>query len=312
MQAVTTTSPAEQRPYFAFAMIGLAILAAALTPITIRYTLAEGVPSIFIVAARLVLASVILGPLVLHRYSAELRALTRRDLILAFAAGFWLAINLILLFKALEYTTVLVTSVLRRTTPLWIIGPEIIFFGAVFTRRVWVGMAITILGGLFIGLGSAGGGLGLGSAPLTGAVMAVFGAGCVGFYMLIGRQLSRKLSSLTYSWLVFTCAAVVMIVFVVVTHTPVFGYSLNGYIWVLIVTFIAQFVGHISINTGLSYFQATTISLILQMTVVGDGLLAFLFFREIPAPLQLLGSALVMVGVILATIRRKKPAVPAP
>src|SRR5690606_33796132 len=102
------------------------------------------------------------------------------------------------------------------TTPLWIIGPEMIFFGAVFTRRVWLGMAITIIGGVLIGIGSSGGGAGLGSAPLTGAIMAAFGAGCVGFYMLIGRQLSRKLSALAYSWVVFTCAALVMIVFVVI------------------------------------------------------------------------------------------------
>ena len=116
-------------------IILIIVFSAGLTPIAIRITQSEGMPSLVIVLFRLWLVSLGLLPLVLSRYRADLARLTRRQWLLSGIAGFWLSLNLLLLFVALEYTSVLMTSVLRRTTPMWIVLPEIFIFGVIFSRR---------------------------------------------------------------------------------------------------------------------------------------------------------------------------------
>ena len=129
------------------------IFSAGVTPIAIRITQGEGMPSQVIVLIRLWLVSFGLLPLVWTRYRPALLRLTARQWLLSAVAGFWLAMNLFLLFVALEYTSVLMTSVLRRTTPMWIVLPEILLFGVVFSRRFWVSLALTLLGVALVGIG---------------------------------------------------------------------------------------------------------------------------------------------------------------
>lgn len=279
------------------------IFSSGVTPIVIRITQGEGMPSLVIVFIRLWLISFALFPIVWMRYRKQLLSLTRRQWILSFWAGFWLVMNLFMLFVSLEYTSVLVTGVLRRITPLWIVLPEIIFFGAVFSRRFWGSLVMTIVGVIMIGIGGLTAIEG-GSNALLGAGMASFGAVCFGIYLLIGRKLNNDLPPLLYSFMVFLSSAMVTSIFMLVTQTPVTGYPTSGYLWTLIVTVLAQVLGHIFINLGLQIFTATAMAIILQIGVVVSAVIALFTFGEIPSMVQAIGSALVIMGVVVATIEQ--------
>lgn len=285
-------------------LIVLSILfSAGVTPIIIRITQEQGMPSLVIVFIRLWIVSLGLTPIIWIHYKKELFALNQKQVLLGLFAGFWLAINLLMLFFALEYTSVLITSVLRRTTPLWIITPEILLLGAVFTRRIWLSLGLSIIGVVLITLG-AGGAIETGSQPLLGAGMAIFSAICFGIYLLIGRRLSNSIPTLLYSWIAFLSAAIVITVFVLVTQTPILGYSTSGYLWTLVVTFLAQILGQMVINLGLQRFSATAMAIILQVSVVTSAVIAVILFSEIPTLWQIIGSIMVIIGVILATIEQ--------
>ncbi|MDE2750193.1 MAG: DMT family transporter [Chloroflexota bacterium] len=284
-------------------IILMMIFSAAVTPVAIRITQGEGVPSLVIVLVRLWLVSVGLLPVIWLRFRAELFALTRRQALLSGFAGFWLALNLLLLFVSLEYTSVMMTSVLRRTTPMWIVLPEILIFGVVFSRRFWLSLALTLVGVTLVGFGGLSA-IEAGSDPLLGGALALIGSFCFGAYILIGRQLNNVIPPLLYSFLVFFSAALVISVFVAASGTPVTGYSASGYLWILIVTILAQVIGHIFMNLSLQFFTATAMAIILQIAVVGSALIALFLFGEIPSAAQILGSALVIYGVIVASIER--------
>jgi len=143
------------------------IFSAAVTPIAIRITQSHGVPSLVIVLIRLWLVSLALLPWIWLRYRREVSSLTARQVLLSGISGFWLALNLLLLFVSLEYTSVLMTSLLRRTTPLWIVLPEILIFGVVFSRRFWLSLPLTIIGVALVGLGGLTA-VEAGSDPLLG------------------------------------------------------------------------------------------------------------------------------------------------
>lgn len=279
------------------------IFSAAVTPIAIRITQSEGVPSLVIVLFRLWLVSLALLPWIWMRYRREFLGLTRRQALLAGLSGFWLALNLLLLFVSLEYTSVLMTSLLRRTTPMWIVLPEIFIFGVVFSRRFWLSLALTLVGVALVGLGGFSA-IEAGSDPLLGGALALIGSFCFGAYLLIGRQLNNVIPPLLYSFLVFLSAALVTTVFVAGSGTPITGYSAQGYLWVIIVTILAQVIGHLIMNFALQHFTATALAIILQIAVVGSAVIALFLFGEIPSLVQIVGSALVIYGVVVATIEQ--------
>ncbi len=279
------------------------IFSAGVTPIAIRITQSEGMPSLVIVLIRLWLVSLGLLPLILARYREDLARLTLRHWLLSGIAGFWLALNLLLLFVSLEYTSVLMTSVLRRTTPMWIVLPEIFIFGVVFSRRFWLSLVVTLIGVTMVGIGGLSA-IEAGSDPLLGGALAICGSFCFGAYLLIGRRLNNLIPPLLYSFLVFFASALVMTVFVFFSRTPVIGYPLNGYIWTIIVTILAQVLGHLFMNIALQHFTATAVSIILQVGVVLSAVIALFLFGEIPSFAQIVGSALVIYGVTATTIEQ--------
>ena len=281
------------------------IFSAGVTPIAIRITQSEGMPSAVIVLIRLWLISLAMIPLIWTRYRDDLLAVTPKQWLLSGIAGFWLAVNLLMLFMALEYTSVLVTSVLRRTTPMWIVLPEIILFGVIFSRRFWLSLVITIVGVVLVGLGGVTA-VEAGSDPLLGAGIAIFGSLCFGIYLLIGRQLNNLIPPMLYSFIVFFCAALVTAGFVVVSKTPVIGYSTESYLWSIVVAVLAQALGHIFMNLALQFFTATAMSIVLQIGVVVSAVIALFTFGEIPSLVQVFGSALVIYGVIIATVEQGK------
>ena len=301
MHRPSSSSPG---PFSAYLAALLVIIAAASAPIVIRQAQQAGVPSLYIIAVRLLLTSLILAPLVFknHRHRTVLSRLHKREWLLIVGSSLAFALNLVLLFLALEYTSVLVTSVMRRTTPLWVIWLEVLFLGVAFTRKVWFGLLLTLIGGILVGLGSEGA-IEAGRQPLLGACLALVGSVSVGLYLLIGRRFRNGLPSLVYSWLVFTGGTFFIFVSLLLTRTPFSGYSTAGYFWVIVVTFLTQFLGHIPMNYGLRYFPATIMSVILQVAVVVSGLLAFLFFNEAPSLTQMIGSLIILIGVLLVSWR---------
>lgn len=276
------------------------VFSAGVTPIAIRITQSEGMPSLVIVVLRLWLVSLGLLPLVWARYRQDLARLTRRHWLLSGIAGFWLSLNLILLFASLEYTSVLMTSLLRRTSPIWIVLPEIMLFGVVFSRRFWLSLACTLVGVTLVGIGGLSA-IEAGSNPLLGGLLALLGSVCFGVYLLIGRRLNTVMPSLLYSFLVFFCAALATSVFVVISGTALTGYPASGYLWTLVVTLLAQVLGHVFMNLALQFFGATALAILLQVGVVVSAIIAFFLFGEVPSWLQIAGGALVIYGVIIAT-----------
>lgn len=281
------------------------VFSAGVTPIAIRITQSEGMPSLVIVFIRLWLTSLGLLPLLWTRYRRELLQVTPRQWALSAIAGFWLSLNLLMLFMALEYTSVLMTSIIRRTSPIWIVLPEILIFGVIFSRRFWLSLVITMIGVALVGAGGLTA-IEAGSDPLLGAAIALFGSLCFGIYLLIGRQLNNVMPPLLYSFAVFFSAGLVTAVFVGVTKTPVTGYPISGYLWSIVVTILAQVLGHISMNLALQHYTATAMAIVLQVGVVVSAIIALFLFGEIPSLLQIVGSVLIVYGVVVTTFEQTR------
>jgi drug/metabolite transporter (DMT)-like permease len=301
----TSASTPRQIPAQAYALLATGVAAVSLAAIFVKLAQAQGVPSLFIAAARLVIASAILTPMTLRRHSAELRSLTRRDVSLALLAGLFLALHFATWIMSFEYTTVLVSVVLVTTSPLWIAIAEVALLRAHFGRLLIVGLLIGMGGSVIVAI-PPDGSLNLGSAPLTGSILALVGGMTVAAYLLIGRNLRSRLRLLPYIWLVYTAAALILLVLVGLAGISIGGYSAEGYLWLLALGLIPQLIGHSSFNYSLRYFSATYTSIAIELEPVLSAIIAYFVFNEIPNSVQIIGSAVILAGVTVASLEQAR------
>jgi drug/metabolite transporter (DMT)-like permease len=185
--------PAQVKvPWNAYLAVGVALFAFSLGPVWIRLAQAEGIPSLLIAVVRLTGATLFFTPFVLSRYGAQLRQLPRRDLLLGAAAGFWMAAHFILVFLALENTTVLMSEVLGGTSMLWVALLEALAFRLRHGRQVWLGIAVALAGGILIAL--AGGSGSIGRNLALGGVLAIGGPLAMRFTSSPGGSCERRSS----------------------------------------------------------------------------------------------------------------------
>ncbi len=302
MSAAATSSRAVARPWWAFVALVSLIFAAAAGPVAIRFAQLAGLPSVFIIAARLTLASGLMAPFVWRWHRPVLQQLSARDWGWALLAGSFHAGSLLLLFFSLENTSVLVNGVLRRTSPLWVLLLEILVLHTVFSRRVWAGVALTLVGTIVVGLGSSGG-ASAGARPLLGAVLALLTAFVSAGYLVVGRRIRTQLPFLPYSWIVFTAAALIGWLIVLFRQVPVTGYGWSGFGWILVVTLLTQILGHIPMNAALHHFTATFVSVSTQVAVILGAIFAFFLLAEVPTLLQVAGSVVILAGIFLVIKR---------
>lgn len=294
-----------QTPLRAYGVIVVGILAVSLAAIFIRKAQMEGVPSLFIAAARLTLAALVLTPFTWNGYGAQIRQLARNEMMLAGVAGFFLALHFATWILSLEYTTVLVGVVLVTTGPLWTAVLETVFLKTRLGTMVILGLVLAIIGGVLIAI-PGGEGIEAGSNPLLGGALALTGAVAFAVYIVIGRKLRARLPLLPYIWLVYSGAAFVLIVAVFVARIPITGYSRDGYLWVVALALIPQLIGHSSFNYAVKYLPATFIGIAGQLEPVASAIIAIFLFREIPQSQQIWGSATILVGVTLAGLAQAR------
>ncbi len=290
------------RPLRAWILIASVIFASATGPIVIREAQLVGIPSLQIIFFRLVATIVILAPLILRRHRDDFGRISTRDKLFLLIAGVFFAANLILLFFSLEYTSVLVVGVLRRTSPLWLVGLEIVLLGAYFRRELWVGLIIVLVASVVVGFDSSPVGT-VGTNPRLGAGMALVGALCIGVYLLVGRALTNRVNGMLYSWLVFSASSVVILIFILASGDPWISFSWQNVYWIGLVTLVTQFMGQIPINLALHYFPATVLSIMMQLGIVASAVLAYLAYDENPTLVQIFGGIAILFGVYLITKR---------
>ncbi len=303
-----------EKKFFPLAVLTIGVLAVSTASIFIRYAQRDA-PSLVIAAWRLTIAAAVLVAPVLGKHRAELRALSRRDVVLALISGTFLAVHFATWISSLAYTTVASSVVLVTTTPLWVGLLSPLVLGESLTMPVIVGMLATLVGGSLIGVGDACSGLtcdwgaAFAGGALWGDFLALAGAWAAAGYFLIGRRLRAKTSLLVYIGLTYGMAAVVLDVLLAFSGKPAFGYRPMTYVWFILLALVPQLVGHTSFNWALGYLSAVFVAITLLGEPVGSTLLAYIFLHEVPSALTLIGAILILGGIAVASLH-EKPAVP--
>jgi drug/metabolite transporter (DMT)-like permease len=285
------------RPYAALA-IGLATVSAGSS--FIRLAQNDGAPSLGIAAWRLVVAVLILTPLSWTRYRAELRSASRTHLLLAVAAGGFLALHFATWITSLAYTSVINSVTLVDANPVLVALASPLLLHERLGRNTWIGLGLAVLGSGIISFAGGAGAAPIHNAPLLGDGLALLGAVSFAGYVLIGRRVRGSVSLVPYIWLTYGSAALFLALLCLLSGTSVSGLPTSAYIWMTLLALLPQLIGHSSYNYALGYLSAAYVSLTSLGEPIGSTILALILFGERPNVLQLAGAALILLALWIA------------
>jgi drug/metabolite transporter (DMT)-like permease len=299
-------------------VVGIALVFATIAPIGMRAAQQLGMPFQAVVFWRLFPAFLILTPFVLRRYRHQLTLIRRRDVVFITCAGILLAVHFNFLAASLAYTSILVSQVITNTGPIWVAILEMTFLKEKLGKWVIIGIFVAFAGGITIALAPS-----IESAttdavvartdtlpeanPLLGGLLGLGAAIGGAVYLLIGRRVRSRVSLLPYIWMVNGIASVTGLLVVFISQKPIFGYAPQAFLWAWAVAMFVTLLGHGAFNYAVGYLPATIVSIASQIISVLAGIVAFVFFSETPLILEIVGSMVIILGVILSIIGQRQP-----
>lgn len=292
----------------------LAILAVSTASIFIKFAQEEAA-SIVIGAYRLAISSLVLLPMVMFRFREDFRKLDKRDLLLGALAGIFLAVHFGSWITSLQYTSVVSSVVLVTTTPLWVALAAPLVLREPIGKFTVTGLALALAGTIGVGIGDAcfsGGTYMCGKfsdlltgRALLGDFLALVGAWTAAGYVIIGRRVRSKMNLIPYVFMVYSFAAVALSIAVIASGEPVVGFSVETYLWLVLLAIIPQLIGHSSFNWALGFLPATFVAITLLGEPIGSSILAYLFLAERPGILTILSGLVILIGIGVASIQDK-------
>jgi drug/metabolite transporter (DMT)-like permease len=142
-------------------------------------------------------------------------------------------------------------------------------------------------------------------------VLALIGAFAAAGYLMIGRSVRSGISLISYTFLVYGAAAVVLLLWMAVSGNTLFGYPPRLFFWLMMLALVPQLLGHSAFNWALKYLSAAYVSVSFLGEPIGTIILAYFLLQEIPNGIKLIGAILILTGIAvasrseLAAIRRK-------
>jgi drug/metabolite transporter (DMT)-like permease len=281
------------------------VLVVSTASILIRVAQADGAPSLTIAAFRLGLAALILTPFALRGLRAASPP-APRDLALALVSGAFLAAHFWSWISSLAHTSVASSTALVTTNPLWVGLASLLIFRERLALPLLAGIVVCIAGtALIFASDSSAVSHAPGGDPVLGNLLALLGAICASGYLLIGRALRSRMSLLTYVWLAYASAAIVLWLGVAGARAAVLGLSGIAYLCMAALAVGPQLIGHTAFNWSLRHLSATFVAVSILGEPIGSALLAWLVFDERLGALQLLGFVLILGGIASAALAER-------
>lgn len=267
--------------------------------------LASGVPASMIAFYRLLFAVIMMAPFVLTKYRRQLALINKKDWLLAIGAGVFLALHFIVWFESLNHTSVASSVVLVSMQPIFAFIGTYIFFHERFSAGAIISMIITVLGSIIISWGDFQVSLG----NLFGDLLALLGALTMTVYFLLGQQARRRVSFMTYTFIVYFFSAFTLLLYNLVLQQEFFVYTTNHWLIFIALAIVPTFLGHSLFNWALRWLSTSIISMATVFEPIGATILAYFILHESVTSSQWLGGTIVIFGLflfIVSTTRKRK------
>ena len=256
---------------------------------------------------------------------ASIRRIGRRQAIAAALLGVWYTGNAGTYYAGLETVPASLAGVLVYLYPAIVAVLSIRYATRLSGRRPWIALGIALVGVVL-----ALGGIDLSTPPPIAGIALVLASPLIyaGWIILSARLAGERSGHLahetnggnqvddasTASALMITATAVVFVVGALATGRPYAPDRIPGSAWPFLaaIGFLGTFLAIQTFYAGsrrIGAAQAALVSTVEPLIIVS---LAFVFLHETLAPIQLVGAALIIVGVLVAQTAERPTGAPEP
>jgi drug/metabolite transporter (DMT)-like permease len=165
--------------------------------------------------------------------------------------------------------------------------------GESIPNKVWVGIFVALSGAILL----TGIDITINSRAVIGDLLALLGAIFAALYVTVGQSAREKLTTAQYTMMAYSAAACALLVLVVVTGTNLTGYSRQAWVYIFLLTLLAQILGHTLFNITLRSLSATVVSMGILFEMPGSTIIAALAIGQLPPWQTIPAMVLLMVGM---------------
>ncbi|MCM3707853.1 MULTISPECIES: DMT family transporter [Cytobacillus] len=282
-----------------YVVLAIGVVSVSTSAILVKVSSA---PSGVIAFYRLFFSVLFMLPVFLIKYVPELRLITKRDWIYSIIAGVFLAFHFILWFESLNYTSVASSTVLVTLQPLFAFAGTYFFFKEKFTWKAILSGLLAIAGSVIISWGD----FQISGTALFGDILAVIACALVTAYLMFGQTVRKRLSLVTYTFVVYSISAITLFFYVLIAGEPLLPYGTGDWVYFILLALVPTLLGHTLFNWSVKWLSTSTISMAILFEPVGAAVLAYYLLHESIIWTQVLGGTVVIGGITLFLLDERK------
>lgn len=281
----------QQRMFNPYLALTFAIISISTSAILVKLATA---PAPIIATYRLLFTIILMLPF-LSRTKNEWSSIRKSDWLFCACSGLFLALHFISWFESLNYTSVASSVVLVSLSPLFAFLGGYLFFKEKMKWQAILGGVISIFGSLVISWGD----FRISGIALFGDILALLGAITATGYLLFGQTVRKRLSLLTYTFIVYGMATLVLIIYDLLLDYPLLPYPQNDWILFLVMAIFPTLLGHSILNWVVKWVSTSFISMSLLGEPIGASILAYIILGEKLHFSQWVGGFVILVGIAI-------------
>ncbi|GIN88655.1 membrane protein [Heyndrickxia sporothermodurans] len=283
-------------PYF---VLVIGVLTVSASAILVKLCTAESGAIAFY---RLFFTIIIMLPVFVMKNVKEIKLITKKDWIFSIISGVCLAFHFILWFESLNYTSVTSSTVLVTLQPLFAFAGTFLFFKEKFTLKAILCGIVAIAGSVVISWGD----FKISGMALFGDLLAFIACMLVTAYFLFGQDVRKRLSLMTYTFIVYVISAFVLLLYVLIVGESLVPTNNKDWIYFLLLAILPTLLGHTLFNWTVKWLSTSIISMAILFEPIGASILAFFILKENILLSQILGGTIILISISLFIIDEKK------
>ncbi len=281
--------------FITYAVIIAGMVVISFTSPMLKELLDLGLTSVSITFYRIAISAVVIWIMIALKpsYRAEVKCVTKRDLMLISLGGFFRAANMVLWVIALTFSPVFLVSALLRTNPVWVIVGSYLFLGKQTPLKSLIGVGICLVGVAIC----AWGGVSDESNNPIGMVIILISAVLFGLNLIVSGVIREKFSLWPTMGMTFLFAAVLLFITCLITGESFGPFSPMAWVWLIALSVFCTLLGQSASVWALKHIPATNVSLINLLAPFFAGLTTFFLRGEVPNLLTIAGTVVMVSGL---------------
>ena len=275
----------------------IGILSISLFPVIVAMKLSPGLTSAFY---RMAIAAT--GLLSYLTVTKSLKVPSMQTGLLAALCGILFAADIAFWNLSIQLTNATQGTLLTNLAPIWVGLIAFLFFKNKPRRSFWLGTLFAIAGIIvFIGVDVF-----LSLSFERGFILGIFSGFFYALYILLSKKILNKMEVVSFITISSTSSALFLLVVNIIAAQPLWGFSTEAWISLLIQGLVSQLLAWLLISYATKRMRATRLSLSLLSQVVFASILAWFFLGEEITIEKAIGGALILLGIAITFYEKKE------